>query len=133
MPIALQKVHALPARDMTVVIRNHRDNVVQALVPGEASVDFGGRWLDQGTKFTELNISNSFGRQATIILEDDRKWNFVVSGDVNGGKKSVAVDGSKDFDIFIKPGGRMEFMVRNGSWNGSQGPVVRIDILPFSR
>ena len=96
-------------------------------------MNFGGRWLDQGTKFTELDITRSDGRQATIILEDDGNWNFIISGSVNGGKKQVNVDSSKDFDIHFQSDGSVEFTVLNGRWSRSQGSVVRLDILPFKK
>ncbi|KIP02350.1 hypothetical protein PHLGIDRAFT_20479 [Phlebiopsis gigantea 11061_1 CR5-6] len=132
MVLALQTVYAPSSQDMTVVFRNHRDNVSQVLSPGEASMGIGGRWLDSGTKFTELDITTNYGRQATVVLQDDGNWNFVVSGAISGGKRWVGVDGNKDFDVRLTSDGAIEFTVWNGNWNSSQGSVFRVDILPFT-
>lgn len=133
MPLALQNIYAPGAKDLTTIVRNHRDGVIGICPPDVHKLEFGGRWLDRGAKCTELNITSTYGRIAIITLEDDGNWGIIVAGNVRNGWNRYDVDSSKDFDVRLTDDGAIELKVRNGNWNPSQGALIRLNIIPFVR
>lgn len=122
MVLALQKIFAPDSRDLTVTIRNHRDNNVMCFIApqGVDNVSFG-RWLDSGPKYTELNIMNTEGRHPSIYLEDDNDWHLIVSGNIEEGH-TVTVGRSLDFDVKFTDEGTMRLTCCDpGKWGYRAG------------
>ncbi|KAI1761024.1 hypothetical protein GGR53DRAFT_46242 [Hypoxylon sp. FL1150] len=133
MVLNLQKVYQPANRSYNIIIRNHRDNFMTFCAPHDAEYVHFGRWLDKCKKCTELNITNAYGRTASVQLEDD-DWRLIVTGNIKGGRRVVNVGGSKDFDIKFTSDGHMILQCWDGTeWGMGTGNIVDILLVPFQK
>ncbi|KAF5696203.1 hypothetical protein FGLOB1_13703 [Fusarium globosum] len=129
MVLNLQKIWQPTNTRYHVTIRDNRENDQWYLAPHKNSMDLN-RWLDTGSKLLELNVTNAFGRSATIILEDYDWWLW-VSGNIEGGEQKIKVHGSVDFDVTFTDDGCISFYNNTTDWGNGAGKVVKYKILPF--
>jgi len=133
MVLNLRTIYAPDRRDLSVTARNHRDDHAMCFLPpqGLSQISFG-RWLDQGSKCTELNITSIYGRNVTIYLEDNNDWRLIVSGNIEGGWKSYKVGGSRDFDVKFTDEGKMQLTCWDGyTWGDGLGSTLEFDLPPL--
>ena len=98
MVLSLQGVYAPERRNMSITIRTHRDNHAMAFIaPNTLDGIKVNRWPDAGSKCTEINITSTSGKSATLYLEDI-SGHLIASGNIEGGKQKFApVGGNRDF------------------------------------
>ncbi|KAL6791172.1 hypothetical protein GGI42DRAFT_336290 [Trichoderma sp. SZMC 28013] len=133
MVLNLQKIYQPSSRTYNIIARNHQDKVMAFCSPHSTEYLQFGRWLYESNNCTELSITSMFGRTASIQLEDS-DWKLIVSGNIQNGRMSVDVDGSKDFDIRFTDDGFMELQCwHNESWGKGTGNIIRLMLIPFQQ
>ncbi|KAI0883628.1 uncharacterized protein GGS22DRAFT_167575 [Annulohypoxylon maeteangense] len=131
MVLNLQKIYQPENKTYNIIVRNHRDNVMAFCCPHNAEYINFGRWLGRWGKCTELNITNVYGRTASIQIEDS-DWQLIVSGNIQGGRKVVDVGGSRDFDIRFTANGHMVLECLGGyNWGAGIGKSLDFIVVPF--
>ncbi|KAH8807621.1 hypothetical protein F5884DRAFT_857195 [Xylogone sp. PMI_703] len=132
MVLNLQKIYQPTNSEIyNIIVRNHRDSVMAFCPPHDAEYISFGRWLDEGNKCTELNITSVHGRTASVQLEDS-DWKLIVSGNIQGDRKVINVSGSKDFDVKFTSDGHMILQCWHGySWGNGTGNTLDFTLVPF--
>jgi hypothetical protein len=131
MVLNLRTIYAPDQRNISITVRNHRDNHTMSFLPPQAveKIDFS-RWLDEGSKCTELNITTVYGRCATIYLEDS-DWHLIVSGNIDDGRKSFKIGGDRDFDVHFTDAGIMRLTCANDTWGEGLPATLEFDLPPL--
>lgn len=136
MVLNLRTIQQSSDKNLTIVVRNHRDQKMTFLSPGAdapSTTDFN-RWLHPGDGSTEINVTGWDGRAGTIILEDDENWGLVVSGNIDGGRKRVVVGGDRDFDVIFSQAGHVQLNCRGDFvWGEGSGSSLDFALVAFQK
>ncbi|KAI2464681.1 hypothetical protein F4781DRAFT_436148 [Annulohypoxylon bovei var. microspora] len=133
MVLNLQEIHQPENKTYNIIVRNHRDNAMAFCCPQDAQYIKFDRWLDQGEKCTEINVTSVHGRTASIQLEDS-DWKLIVSGNIQGGRKVFSVGGSRDFNVEFTADGHMILQCRDGyNWGRGTGNSLDFILVSFQK
>lgn len=131
MVLNLVNVFQSSNKSFNIVVRNHRDGIMTFCPPNDIEFIEVNRWLDAGSKCTEVNITHSQGRSAAIQLEY-KNWKLVVTGNIKDGRKDIEVGGGRNFDIEFTNDGYMRLHCEHGrSWGEGMGPTLEFVLMPF--
>ena len=130
MVLSLQGVYAPERRNMSITIRTHRDNHAMAFIaPNTLDGIKVNRWLDAGSKCTEINITSTSGKSDTLYLEDI-SGHLIVSGNIEDGKQKFGpVGGNRDFDLKVTDQGTVRMTCWNGyTWGNGLTPTIELNV-----
>ncbi|TWU70522.1 hypothetical protein ED733_000544 [Metarhizium rileyi] len=121
-----------PTKPYNVVVRSYRDKTIDFLPTYVAESANVNHWLGKWESCTEINITNTSGATAVVLIEDS-DWKIIVNGTITGGQKVQPVNGDKDFEVSITDEGKLRFHCLSGSWTNGPGDSFEVQLLPFQQ